>query len=57
MMRFKAQCLQLKNSTPVFPTRFMFSGNFISKLKYRKRSEFPVIVKWKHADLSNGGLF
>ena len=26
-------------------------------LKFWKRSKFPVIVTWKHADLSNGGLF
>ena len=26
-------------------------------LKYWKRSKFPVIVTWKHADLSNEGLF
>ena len=34
----------LKNSTPVFLKRFLFSRKFVKKLKYLKRSKFAMIV-------------
>ena len=44
MMRFQSLYFQLKIATPVFCTEFTFFRKFLSKLKYCKRSTFPVIV-------------
>ena len=57
MMYFQSQRFQLKNGTPVFSKKFPFFRKFLSKLKYWKRLKLSLIVTWKHADLSNGGLF
>ena len=56
-MRFQSYLVQLKDRTPVFWIRFSFSRKSTSKLKYSKRSKFLLIVRYKRADLSNGGLF
>ena len=40
-----------------FLKKVLFFGKFVSKLKYWKRSKFPVIVTQKHTDVSNGGIF
>ena len=54
---FSILLLSTKKSTPVFWKRFSFFRKFISKLKYWKRLNFPVIVTQKDVDLPNGGLF
>ena len=33
------------NSSPVFSKRFLCSRKFVSKLKYRKRYKFPLVVR------------
>ena len=48
------QLCQLKSGTPVL--RFLFSRKS-AKFKYWNLSKFPLIVRYNHANLSNGGLF
>ena len=56
-LHLRFQYFQLKNHTLVFWKRFLFCRKFVSKLKYWKRSNFPVIVTWKLGDFLNGGQF
>ena len=57
MRCFQSCWFQLKNGTPVFWKKFSFSRKFVSKVKYWKRLKLSLIVKEKHTDLSNEGLF
>ena len=54
---FSILVLSTKKPSSIFSKRFSFSRKSISKLKYWKRSKFPLTVTLKHADPSNAGLF
>ena len=54
---FSILVFSTKNGRQDFWKRFDFQKYFFPKLKYWNYSKFSVIVLWKHASLSNGGLF
>ena len=54
---FSILTLSSKKQQSSFLKRFPVYKKFVSKLKYWKRSKFPVIITYKHADLSIGALF
>ena len=50
---FSVSALSNKKGTSIFWKRFLFFRKFVLKLKYQKRSKFPVADTQKYADLSN----
>ena len=54
---FSILVLSTRKQYSSFLEKVSFLRKFVSKLKYWKCSEFLLIVKQKHADLSNGEQF